>query len=142
MSWVAAMRQIAPAPKAQAELLLVEPELLLEDERAARDVAEEARHRQAGDEHQSDEGPVVQQTPVGAQRRADPRGRRCSGGSDSRSATRSPRARTQPVDGERHEDAPPGREAQQLPPSVGANTGATPMTSISRENIVAAARPV
>ncbi len=28
------------------------------------------------------------------------------------------------------------------PPTVGANTGATPITSINRENIVAAARPV
>ena len=48
-------------PPEHPELLLVEPELLLEDERAARDVAEQPGHRQPGHEHEADERAVAQQ---------------------------------------------------------------------------------
>ena len=140
-SWVAPIRPRAPA-RTRARTSLVQPVLALEHERRPGDIGEHRRHREAGDEHERHERPVAEQGLVDA-----------DGGSDAaeqaavrREALRQGQgghgAERHARDGEQPRSPSPLRPPQELPADVGASTGATPMTSMRRDRILATSEPL
>ncbi len=129
-----------PGSEDQRELLLIQAVAALQHERRARDVGEQTRHAERGDQHQDDEARVAEQFAVGGEDAAEPSAAcgRTAAASPAAPATASsssrPASTTSTANTQCH-DAFNSTAA----PSDGATTGATPRTSISRDITVAAA---